>query len=119
MTLIPHNFLASVKSRSAQNQIRRLTTSDGHIAQSKSEVIEEISSFYQSQLGSAANMLPIIQEDIMLEGHRLNRVQQLQLIAQVSKEEVYNAMRDIDDQKAPGCDGFNSHFFQENLGHCR
>ncbi|XP_075103479.1 uncharacterized protein LOC142178055 [Nicotiana tabacum] len=36
--------------------------------------------------------------------------QQLKLIKRVTKEEVYTALYGIDEIKAPGCDGLNSHF---------
>ncbi|XP_009588818.1 uncharacterized protein [Nicotiana tomentosiformis] len=35
-----------------------------------------------------------------------------QLISHVTDEEIFNALMDIDDQKAPVCDGFNAHFFK-------
>lgn len=41
-----------------------------------------------------------------------SRDQQLKLIEPVSREEIYNAIMDLDDQRAPGYDGFNSHFFK-------
>lgn len=107
-------FYACMKNMTAHNQIRRLNTTDGNIAQTEKEVEIEVVKFYQKLLGAAADILPTIQLDVLDEGHKLTRDQQLKLIELVSREEVYNAVEDIDDQKAPGCDGFNSHFFKKS-----
>ncbi|XP_075076376.1 uncharacterized protein LOC142163027 [Nicotiana tabacum] len=39
--------------------------------------------------------------------------QQLQLINPITREEVYMAVKDINDMKAPGVDGFNAYFFKK------
>ncbi|XP_019259894.1 PREDICTED: uncharacterized protein LOC109237950 [Nicotiana attenuata] len=109
-------FHACMKNRTAQNQIQRLNTLDGHIAQNEKEVELEIVKFYQTLLGTATKELPVIQQDVMEEGNKVRREQQLKLIEEVTKEEVYNALREIDDQKAPGYDGFNSFFFKKSWG---
>ncbi|XP_070050256.1 uncharacterized protein [Nicotiana tomentosiformis] len=107
-------FYACMKNRTAHNQIRKLNTIDGNIAQTEKEVEIEVVKFYQKLLGAATDILPTIQLDVLDEGHKLTRDQQLKLIELVSREEVYNAVEDIDDQKAPGCDGFNFHFFKKS-----
>ncbi|XP_019258924.1 PREDICTED: uncharacterized protein LOC109237119 [Nicotiana attenuata] len=50
---------------------------------------------------------------VMRDGPMVNRVQQMQLITEVSKEEIYHALKGISDNKAPGCDGFNALFFKK------
>ncbi|XP_019254007.1 PREDICTED: uncharacterized protein LOC109232716 [Nicotiana attenuata] len=107
-------FYACMKNRTAHKQIRRLNTVDGNIAQNEKEVESEIVKFYQKLLGTAAAELPTVQVDVLNEGNKLTREQQLKMIEAVSRDEVYNAMKDIDDQKAPGCDGFNSFIFKES-----
>uniref|UniRef100_A0A1U7W1R8 Uncharacterized protein LOC104219249 n=1 Tax=Nicotiana sylvestris TaxID=4096 RepID=A0A1U7W1R8_NICSY len=104
-----------MKNRTAHNQIRRLNTVDGNIAQNEKEVEIEIVKFYQKLLGTAAEELQTVQVDVPNEGNKLTREQQLKMIEAVSRDEVNNAMKDIDGQKAPGCDGFNSYFFKESL----
>ncbi|XP_075085042.1 uncharacterized protein LOC107815716 [Nicotiana tabacum] len=105
-------FFACMKNRVAQNQIRRLNTLDGNIAHTEREVETEILKFYQSLLGSAATCLPTVQLDIFQEGNRLIRDRQLQLIAPMTAEKIFNALMDIDDQTAPRCDDFNAYFFK-------
>ncbi|XP_070022732.1 uncharacterized protein [Nicotiana sylvestris] len=58
-------------------------------------------------------MLPMINYDIKKNGNMLNRSQQLQLIRPVGREEVKQALLGIDDNKAPGCDEYNSYFFKK------
>lgn len=48
----------------------------------------------------------------MRRGNYLNRGQQLSLIAPINKEEVYQSLMSIDDQKAPGYDDFNALLFK-------
>ncbi|XP_016446030.2 uncharacterized protein LOC107771203 [Nicotiana tabacum] len=105
-------FFACMKNMVAHNQIRRLNTLDGNIEHTEREVETEILKFYQSLLGSAGTCPPVVQLDIFQERNRLSRDQQLQLISPVTDKEIFNALMDIDDQKAPGCDGFNAHFFK-------
>ncbi|XP_059285082.1 uncharacterized protein LOC132038428 [Lycium ferocissimum] len=64
-------------------------------------------------LGTAAVNIPAIQPDIMKEGPLLNRAQQLKLITIVTDEEVVQALKGIDDSKAPGHDRFNSLFLKK------
>lgn len=61
-------------------------------------------SFYRNILGNAADQLPAVNPEIMKRGNGLTRQQQLQLVAQVTHDEVYQALMSIDDHKAPGCD---------------
>lgn len=65
-------------------------------------------------LGTAAQHLPLVIPHVMNNGHILNRNQQLALIKVVAKEEIFNAPKRINDNKAPGWDGFDA-FFQESL----
>lgn len=108
-----------MKNRVAQNQIRRLNTLNGSIAQTEAKIVTEINNFYHKLPGSYASCLPSIQYNVMEEGNKLTRDQQLPLIAPVSRDEVFNPMRDIDDNKAPRCDGFNSCFFKKSWDNVR
>ncbi|XP_070045799.1 uncharacterized protein [Nicotiana tomentosiformis] len=101
------------KEKELKQQLEKLNTIDGNIAQTEKEVEIEVIK-YQNLLGSAADILPTVQLDVLDEGHKLTRDQQLKLIEPISREEVYNAVEDIYEQKAPGCDGFNSHFFKKS-----
>lgn len=49
----------------------------------------------------------------MKTGPILQKDQQIYLIAPMEKEEVLVSLEDIDDLKAPRCDGFNAYFFKK------
>lgn len=50
----------------------------------------------------------------MKNGAVLNREQQPQLIVPVTRKEIVYALGGISDMKAPGCGGFNAHFFKKS-----
>ncbi|XP_075102148.1 uncharacterized protein LOC142177435 [Nicotiana tabacum] len=70
--------------------------------------------YYKKLLGSRADSLPTINPNDMRMGAVLNWEQQLQLIKQVSKEEIWEAMKDISDLIASGYDGLNAVFFKKS-----
>lgn len=98
-------YHACMKNKQARNSINKLVTRIGQILKSSAEVEEEILSFYRGLLGTAATQLPTVNPEIMQKGHILTRRQQLQLIRLVTREEVKHSIMDIDDNKAPRCDG--------------
>ncbi|KAF3625656.1 hypothetical protein T459_30871 [Capsicum annuum] len=79
----------------------------------KEEIKVEITSFYEALLGTTTSQLPVIRPDICALGNVLIRNQQLQLIAPVTPEDVWQALRGIEDLKAPGIDGFNAYFYKK------
>lgn len=105
-----------MKNRISQNKIRSLVTNTGEVVQSMKAIEEEMVGFYKELLGSSTDAIPPIQPDIIKEGNVLDKSQQLKLIKPITVEEVHNALKGIDDLKAPGCDGFNSMFFKKSRG---
>ncbi|XP_070050304.1 uncharacterized protein [Nicotiana tomentosiformis] len=96
----------------SQNRIRFLINANGETLQQPKEIEKEVTRFYKNLLGTTADQLPAIDPTIMRRGNYLNRGQQLSLIAPINKEEVYQSLMSIDDQKAPGYDGFNVLLFK-------
>lgn len=105
-------FYANLKNRQTQNKIRSLINANGGKLQQPEEIEEEVTSFYKELLGNVVDQLHVIDPTVMRRGNCLNRRQQLRLIDPITKEEVYRALMSIDDQRAPGCDGFNALFFK-------
>lgn len=54
-----------------------------------------------------------MQDSLFSNGPKLSRNQQLHLISPVTKEEIYMAVKDMDDMKALGVDGFNACFYKK------
>lgn len=105
-------FFACFESWTNQNQIKQLTSDTGQILTTSREVEAEIMGFYKQLLGTCAPQLPVVLPVVMQNGYTLSREQQLNLIQPFTKDEMYQALQGIDDQKAPGCDGYNAHFLR-------
>lgn len=95
-------FHVSMKSRVSINMMRSLQNSQGDMVHTEKEITEEVLQFYRSLLGSNASQLPAINHGVMRKGPVLDRSYQLGLIQPVTREEVWRALQNIDDQKAPG-----------------
>ncbi|XP_049388958.1 uncharacterized protein LOC125853328 [Solanum stenotomum] len=106
-------FHACLKSRKSQKQITQLMSLEGIVLSSGSQVEREITKFYKQLLGSAATSLPTVDITVKGGGNVLSRDQQLQLVRQVEKEEIWKALAGISDTKSPGYDGFNAYFFKK------
>ncbi|XP_019251252.1 PREDICTED: uncharacterized protein LOC109230184 [Nicotiana attenuata] len=106
-------FFAHMKNRSNLNGIQALTNEMGVQLWLEEDIEDEITGYYKKQLGSRAECMPAINPNVMKMGTTLSRVQQLQLTQPVTKEEVWLALKDISDLKAPGYDGFNAVFFKK------
>ncbi|KAH0746543.1 hypothetical protein KY285_008200 [Solanum tuberosum] len=104
---------ANLKSRQAQNRIKHLSTAQGNIVQKTLDIEKEIKEFYVGLLGSAVVQISAVDIPTMRRGNCLNRVQQQALIVPIAKEEIHAGLLSIDDQRAPGCDGFNALFFKK------
>ncbi|XP_060170802.1 uncharacterized protein LOC132601754 [Lycium barbarum] len=106
-------FHACLRNRMAQNHIRSLTTNDGRLIQTDAQVQEEVVGFYKQSLGTAASHLPIVRTEVMQQGRVLSRDQQLILVENVTIPEIVEAVMDIEDNKAPGSDGYNAFFYKK------
>ncbi|XP_059301911.1 uncharacterized protein LOC132053828 [Lycium ferocissimum] len=106
-------FYASMKGRLASNGINNLVNSIGDTIQDQNAIEEEVIGFYKSLLGTNVDQLPTVDTTIMQQGKTLSRWQQMDLIQPVTREEVIGALKDMDDLKAPGCDGFTTLFLKK------
>ncbi|XP_019257656.1 PREDICTED: uncharacterized protein LOC109235863 [Nicotiana attenuata] len=107
-------FFAHMKKRSNLNGIQTLSNEMGVQLWLEVDIEAEIMGFYKKLLGSRADSIPAINPNVMKMGEILSREQQLHLIQPVTKEEVWLALKDISDLKAPGYDGFNAVFFKKS-----
>jgi len=97
-------YFSHMKNRVAQNTITNLTTVIGTIVYSQESIEEEALKFYQGLLGQAVSCLPSVDTTIMRRGRMLNKDQQIQIAALVTRIVVETALQSISDLKAPGID---------------
>lgn len=102
-----------MKNKYSQNGIRCLTTEQGEQILTDDKTTQEVIGFYKRLPRKAATTLPIVDLNIIKEGPILNIEQERGLISLVTREEVWQILKDIEDMKAPGCDGFNAFIFKK------
>lgn len=73
---------------------------------------EEVRGFYKRLMGTAAEVLPMVDRDVINRGPRLAAQQIKKLAADCSEEEIKEALFSMNSHKAPGIDGFNVFFFK-------
>lgn len=108
-------FHQKMNSHRVRNTILSLITDQGVRLENPADIEQEILGFYQKHLGTAstqrvdaANALTgVIQKTVLMEFRA-------GLYSDVSESEIWNALRSINRDKAPGPDGFNSAFFHDN-----
>ena len=106
-------FHSMVKSNNSRNAISFLCRSDGSIMDDQDEIVASFVEFYKNLFGTfkAANPLdPAVLEN----GYRLNEDEKMDLVREVTSQEIKEALFNVDDGKAPGPDGFSSAFFKKN-----
>nr|XP_016489984.1 PREDICTED: uncharacterized protein LOC107809777 [Nicotiana tabacum] len=106
-------FFACMKARASSNNISVLKGGDGRVLQKHDDIKDEILQFYKGLLGSTANRVPCIDLNIMRQGPSLTMQQQRDMCSEITQEEIKAALFNIDDNKAPGIDGFNALFFKK------
>ncbi|KAF5201922.1 RNA-directed DNA polymerase (Reverse transcriptase), partial [Thalictrum thalictroides] len=106
-------FHRLVQGRKNANTIRSVRTEDGNLHQDDTSIKNAFLHYYQALLAQEHES-DLQSEDLnSFLFPQLGNQQELQDLARtVSKEEIKNALFDIDDNSAPGPDGFGSAFFK-------
>ena len=104
-------FHSVVKERCKKNRIHALVDHCGDIVTNPDAIRSSITHFYQNLLGRGTDSLKGIDLQAMRAGPQLTMSQAQDLIKPVSKANIDDAIKDIDESKSPGLDGFSSQFF--------
>ena len=107
------NFFSSViKDRTQKKQIISIMSLKGKMLYDPQEIQDEFVMFYKSLMGTSAGKLPAINAQVMKRGPTLTKQQRLQLCTAVTEQEIYDGLKSIGNDKAPGIDGYNDFFFK-------
>ncbi|XP_056691809.1 uncharacterized protein [Spinacia oleracea] len=107
-------FHKSIRARIIHNTVHAIHDMHGKWVCDLTSVSAAFLEYYQNLLGTKASSRSHVMIDIVHVGPTLEQLQKDQLLAPVTNEEVKYAMFSINGDKAPGPDGFGSHFFREN-----
>ena len=106
-----HYFHIVVEKRCKKNRIDALVDDCGDIVTATDAIRSSITHFYQNLLGKAFDSLKGIDLQAMRVGPQLTISQAQDLIKPISRADVDDALKDIDESKSPGPNGFSSQFF--------
>ena len=84
----------------------------GKMLYAQNDIQEEFVSSYKSLMGTSAGNLPAINTQVMKSGPTLTKQQRIQLCVEVTEQEIYEGLKSIGNDKAPGIDGYNAYFFK-------
>nr|GEU47038.1 hypothetical protein [Tanacetum cinerariifolium] len=102
-------FHKSVKSRISQSRIDVITNSEGLIFENE-KVGDAFFSHYEVFLGQPGNVSPICTTNLFL--NRLDSAAALEMVRDISDQEVKEAMFSMGNDKSSGPDGFTAAFFK-------
>ncbi|XP_019429404.1 PREDICTED: uncharacterized protein LOC109337009 [Lupinus angustifolius] len=105
-------FHATVKDKSKNKSIYTLTKSDGTSVSTQEGIMQEVLSFYTNLVGTTTTHRKSVNLIALRRSPCFSRDMAFNLIQRVTKEEVWIALQGIGESKAPGIDGYNSHFFK-------
>jgi hypothetical protein len=103
-------FHRKAAGRAKKNKITRLRTDDGRITKNKKEMGSMTMDFFQQLYTQDLIVCP--QELLQLVEPQITDEMNQRLCNDYSEEEILNALFQIGPLKAPGADGFPTHFFQ-------
>ncbi|KAL2924549.1 hypothetical protein RDABS01_023077 [Bienertia sinuspersici] len=106
-------FYSAVKARQDFNSVRALYSEQGQKLVDMQDIRGEFVKFYSNLLGSRSTELESIDLPTVRNGPQVSVQQCKWLIRPISKQEIERAVWDIQVDKAPGIDGFNSLFFRK------
>ncbi|VFQ93996.1 unnamed protein product, partial [Cuscuta campestris] len=105
-------FHAMVKKQSVLNAIPVLITSQGTTTTSLEAIVEEFIGYYRQIFG---NTVPttLVDWNVFIEGPVIQHQDATELVRNVDRTEVKEALFSIGDDKAPGPDGYTAAFFKK------
>ncbi|KAH0778514.1 hypothetical protein KY290_004941 [Solanum tuberosum] len=107
-------FHAQWKIRCSQNAITAVYTDNNTKLTDPRAIEDEFIGVFTGLMGSSNSNLPCLNAEVVKTGVCLTLQQQKDLIKEVTKEEIIEAIKTMPKEKAPGADGFPIEFFTGN-----
>lgn len=104
-------FHAIVKEKN--KQLGFLEDKHGNFLGDFKEIEKEILQFYQDLIGTKTQSMLHVDIEVLGKGNQLQELRKDQLFQQVTKHDIWSALNNIGEAKAPSMDGFTSKFFKE------
>ncbi|XP_011083358.1 uncharacterized protein LOC105165904 [Sesamum indicum] len=106
-------FHDMVKRNATRNSITAVTRVDGSIITAAEDIAQESVRYYTSLLGTEAHTIPV-DDGVFDWGPKLSSELTVELCREVTALEVKEAIFNINDNKAPGPDGYSSCFSRKH-----
>ncbi|KAL9681181.1 hypothetical protein QQ045_012962 [Rhodiola kirilowii] len=106
-------FHSLLKSRRARNKISHVSLRDGSMSTDSGIIKKEISEYFKDLLGQA-RQCSRVDADAIAFGPMVSGDQCRLLVRGATDKEIWSALSNIGNDKAPGPDGFSSSFFKRN-----
>ncbi|XP_050207374.1 uncharacterized protein LOC126656799 [Mercurialis annua] len=107
-------FHICIKQREARKRIVAIRSAEGVVIEDNDKIKDEILRHYMKFIGSAEQNRTNTNPAIFDYGHMLDDGDRDYLDAVVLDDEIKSSLFDINGDKAPGPDGYNSNFFKKS-----
>ncbi|KAL2922526.1 hypothetical protein RDABS01_014017 [Bienertia sinuspersici] len=104
-------FYNSLRTRASKNTVNRHIINQGQWVEDMNSITMAFTHFYEKLMQGNENKTPLV-NDIINLGSRLTEQHKLMQDYNFTDKEIKQAMFSIPSNKAPGLDGFNSHFYK-------
>ncbi|XP_021721522.1 uncharacterized protein LOC110689101 [Chenopodium quinoa] len=109
-------FYACIRKRRVHNNVYSIQLENGDIIQDLDKIAEAFISFYKELLGTGGTPSRQVHQAVIDVGPIVNDEQHLSICRVFIEDDVRNVVWKIEDDKAPGPDGFSRKFFKNAWG---
>ncbi|XP_058751354.1 uncharacterized protein LOC131624433 [Vicia villosa] len=101
-------FYAKLKAKNNQTHIKQLKNALGQTLTEPEDLEKEVLDFYTNLIGQTAPRRRHVDITLLRNGAQLNRDHKDSLTNNVAEEEIWQAVKSMGDNKAPGADGYTA-----------
>ncbi|XP_058784780.1 uncharacterized protein LOC131659636 [Vicia villosa] len=105
-------FYANLREKNKKTSLSKLEDSYGNKMITFDDMEKEILQFYGDLIGHNTSKLVQVDIEVLRRGKQISHESADLLIKPVTDEEIWMALQNIDDHKAPGIDGYNAKKFK-------